>query len=78
MVCFESVQHPGQHLGIFNDGSLKQAAATGRGDHGRFHIILDNPVSKPEVLRSILQAQMLLPALYVRIKALPSIKLPST
>ena len=45
MVCFESNEHKGQHLGIFGDGSLKHPTATGRGDHGRFHIILDNPVS---------------------------------
>ena len=47
-VCFESVQHPGQHLGILADGSLKQPTATGRGDHGQFHIILDVPVSRQE------------------------------
>ena len=40
MVCFEAVQHPGQHLGILPDGSLKAPTATGKGDHGRFHIIL--------------------------------------
>ena len=45
MVCFESNEHKGQHLGILGDGSLKQPTATGQGDHGRFHIILDNPVS---------------------------------
>ena len=41
LVCFESVQHPGQHLGILDDGSLKQPTATGQGEHGRFRIILD-------------------------------------
>ena len=44
MVCFESVQHPGQHLGILADGSLKAPTATGKGDHGRFHIIADKLV----------------------------------
>ena len=45
MVCFESVQHPGQHLGVVDDGSLKSPGATGKGKHGRFHIIVDVPVS---------------------------------
>ena len=39
MVCFESVKHPGQHLGIIEDGSVKPPGNTGKGKHGRFHII---------------------------------------
>ena len=35
-VVFESVKHPGQHVGILPDGRAKRPSDTGTGEHARF------------------------------------------
>ena len=44
-VVLESVQYPGQHVGVYPDGTVKEPGKTGTGAHAQFQLIVHKQVS---------------------------------
>ena len=51
-MVLESVQYPGQHVGVYPNGTVKEPGKTGTGAHAQFVLILHGRVNVSAYIRT--------------------------